>query len=175
MFIKKKRPFSVSGLPATDWQPSNCFTQILKSASPVFTPFTLLQNYSLWKVYQTGNAFCGNVSLVKTVLVSDLDDKPLFYAYVIEDGDNYIMAQIGFRQIYKVAKKNVHLEETKVYRLMFCPLKNDNDAIAVFTTGKRRKMVDLLIRSSTGAEHHLNYRGHSEKGAIKWLEKHGLF
>lgn len=173
MFKFKKIPETINGLPASDWNPPQCFTLIWVAEEAVFHSFNLLQNYCMYKAGQTLKSFGATINIVRTVLVSDSNNQPLMYAFAIDDGDAYILAQIGFPDIYKVAKTDVIVKDIKFYRVMLRAPDNKRNAILIVNAGKS-KIRSIVIRYPNGIEIPSNKWFLTNKKAVKWLEKNGF-
>lgn len=169
-FLKSKLPETVNGLPRANWIPPQCFNIIWRAEENILQPFEMLNHYCMYKAGQIRSSFGANISIVRTVLVSTSDNKPLMYAFAIEDDDDYILAQIGFSEIYQVAKTDIVVTNTKFYRVML-PASENQNAVFVVKAGQRPKIKGVIIYCSNGSEQPLAFRGNGNKKAMQWLEK----
>ena len=174
MFKFKKIPETISGLPSANWETPQGFTIIWSAEEAVFHPFYLLSNYCMYKAAKTLETFGATINIIRTVLVSTPDNQPLMYAFAVDDGDAYILAQIGFSDIYKVAKTDVIVKDTKFYRVIFSAPEGKRHAILIVDAGKKHKIRSIVIRYPNGIEIPSDKWFLTNQKALKWLEKNGF-
>ena len=140
---------TISGLPRTESNVPTEFKQVWMASNAFFQKFTFLSAYTLYKASITLNAVEGSIEQVKTCLIYQ-HKMPLMYAFVIDDGEKYFLAEIGGKYAYAVPKSDIVVETVSNYRMRFCSLKQDCDAIVETTS--QGKIIAIFCQYKNGAE-----------------------
>jgi len=118
--------------------------------------------------YASGHKSADNI---RTVVV-EYNDEPLMYAYVIELGKYYYLMEIGYPQVYRVAKEEIEINNAAYHRLpVYIPhVHSENSLFIAVRDSKNESYIHELWLQDIKID---DFTGGSMIDAYRYLKNNG--